>query len=461
MKSSGRDEKLRVQIPEKLVFLFDPARYKVARGGRGSGKSWSFARALLVLGVSRKIRVLCAREVQLSIKQSVHKLLKDQIELLGLSSFYRVLETEIRGTNGTEFAFYGLSSLTIDTIKSFEGIDYCWVEEGQTITKRSWDILIPTIRKEGSEIWISYNPDLESDETHQRFTVNPPPGTVSVEINWKDNPWFSGTLDIERRHCQTYDQDNYDNIWEGKCRPAVEGAIYFKQIQAMEEDHRICDVPCDPLLAVHVVVDLGWNDQMAIGLVQKNASSIRVIDYIEDRHKTLAEYDQILRALGYRWGRLWLPHDGFSKDIKTGMSSEQILSRLGWDVAGPEEIVQMGIEEGIKATRQLFSRLYIDRTKCARLIECLKRYRRAINRATNTPSAPLHDEFSNGADMLRYVACNVEQMDAGRPEDPVAALLKKIAAAKPSNPLERSRSKLFSQPPAADIPPIPRGGLRV
>ena len=130
-------KKIKPEFPEKLSFLFKPKRYKVARGGRGSAKSWSFAMALLLLGVNRKLRILCAREVQLSIKQSVHKLLKDQISLLGLSEYYEILENEIRCKNGTEFNFTGLSTLTVDTIKSFEGVDICWVEEGQAISPRS------------------------------------------------------------------------------------------------------------------------------------------------------------------------------------------------------------------------------------------------------------------------------------------------------------------------------------
>jgi phage terminase large subunit len=122
---------IRVTIPEKLQFLFRPARYKVARGGRGSAKSWSFARALLILGIKDRLRILCAREIQNSIKQSVHKLLTDQIQVLCLERYYTVLDNEIRGANGTEFAFVGLSSLTVDTIKSFEGYDICWVEGGR------------------------------------------------------------------------------------------------------------------------------------------------------------------------------------------------------------------------------------------------------------------------------------------------------------------------------------------
>jgi phage terminase large subunit len=403
-------KEINAQFPKKLNFLFKPYRYKVARGGRGSAKSWSFARALLIKAINNRMRILCAREVQLSIKQSVHKLLKDQIELLGLTSYFDVYDTEIRGRNGSEFAFTGLSQLTVDTIKSFEGYDICWVEEGQAITKRSWEILIPTIRKDFSEIWISYNPDLETDETHQRFTVNKPDDCFNVEMNWRDNPWFNDVLERERLRCKRDYPDDYDNIWEGRCRPAAEGAIYYKQMEEAQDQGRICNVPYDPMLKVHIVIDLGWADSMAIGMVQKHTSELRVIDYIEDSHKTLADYSGMLKKRNYNWGRLFLPHDGFAKGLKTGKSSADILTALGWTVVSKDLIVQLSVEEGIKQTRFTFPRLYIDKTKCERLIECLKRYRRHINRATQAATIPLHDEFSHGADMMRYLCINADNM---------------------------------------------------
>ena len=155
--SAIRKVEVRADFPVKLSFLFRPARYKVARGGRGSAKSWSFARALIIKADAAPLRVLCTREVQMSIKDSVHRLLGDQIEALGLSHRYEVLATEIRNKHtGSTFVFAGLSTQTIESIKSYEGIDVCWVEEGQKVSKRSWDILAPTIRKPSSEIWVTY-----------------------------------------------------------------------------------------------------------------------------------------------------------------------------------------------------------------------------------------------------------------------------------------------------------------
>lgn len=398
---------LNCEFPEKLGFLFKPSRYKVARGGRGSGKSWGFARAILILGMQKKMRVLCAREVQKSIKQSVYKLLCDQIEALGLSSFYETLATEIRGKNGSEIVFNGLSDQTADSIKSFEGCNIVWVEEGQSVSERSWNILIPTIRAQGSEIWVTYNPELETDPTHVRFVMQPPDDCVSVLMNWRDNPWFPEVLEKERQDCLKRDPEGYKNIWEGECKPAVTGAIYYNEIAAAEAANRVCNVPYDPMLKVHVVFDLGWNDAMAISLVQVQSSEVRIIEYIEDSHKTLDYYSNMLKAKGLNWGSLYLPHDGRNKDFKTGKSAEEIMRALGWDVLITPN---MSIEDGIRVSRMTFPRIYFDRAKTSRLVECLKRYRRHINQLTQEAGAPLHDEFSHGADDFRYICVNAESM---------------------------------------------------
>lgn len=400
---------MNVDLPEKLGFLLtSKQRYLGAKGGRGSAKSWSVAKALLILGTTRKLRILCAREVQKSIKQSVHKLLKDQIEALGLSKFYEVLDNEIRGRNGTEFSFSGLSDQTADSIKSFEGVDICWVEEAQSISRRSWKILIPTIRKAGSQIFITFNPELDTDETYDRFVTNAPDSCQIVDMNYTDNPWFPDVLEQERLHAKaTLPAAEYENIWEGKCMPAVVGAIYFNEMSKAEEERRICNVPYDPMLKVHVVFDLGWNDAMAISLVQRQSSELRVIEYIEDSHKTLDHYSAELKKKNLNWGKVWLPHDGRNKNIQTGKSAEETMQALGWDVSITPS---MSVEDGIRTARMAFGRTYFDKTKAARLVQCLKRYRRSINQQTNEPGAPLHDEWSHGADDFRYVCINADEM---------------------------------------------------
>jgi len=397
-----------VRFPEKLEFLFKPHRFKVCYGGRGGAKSWGYARALLITGAERKLRILCTREVQKSIKDSVHKLLGDQIQELGLGQFYDVLTTEIRGKNGTEFIFAGLADHTAESIKSFEGIDRVWIEEAQAVSKRSWDILIPTIRKPDSEVWISFNPELDSDETYKRFVLNPPPSAVVVKINYQDNPWFPEVLEAERLHCKATDPESYENIWEGNTKAAVDGAIYAKEIAASMESGRFANVPYDPKLKVHVVCDLGFNDAMAIILAQRQLSEIRIIDYIEDSHRTLDWYSATLKDKKMNWGKLWLPHDAKHKTLAAaGKSTEDIMRGLGWIT---EIVPDAGIEPGIKSARMALNQTYFDKTKSARLIECLKRYRRSIPTTTGEPGSPVHDEYSHGADAYRYLSLVADKM---------------------------------------------------
>ena len=401
---------INASFPDALSFLFEPFRYKVAHGGRGSGKSWGYARALLILALKKQIRVMCAREVQRSIKDSVHKLLSDQIQALGLGAEFEVLETTIRARRTkSEFLFAGLASHTVETIKSFEGVDICWIEEAQTVSKKSWDILIPTIRADDSEIWITFNPDMDTDETYVRFVVSPPPNSVVRQVNYTDNPWFPAVLEQERLHCQISNPDDYERIWLGKCRKSVAGAIYGREVSKAYDENRICAVPYNPMLKVHTVWDLGWNDSMAISMVQRERSgALRIIEYIEDSHKTLDWYVSELRKRPLNWGHDFIPHDGQTRDFKTGKSTEEILKGMGRSVKITPNI---GIENGIKAARMAFAVAYFDAAKTVRLVECLKRYRRALNQSTGEPGAPVHDEYSHGADDWRYVAVASELMD--------------------------------------------------
>jgi len=396
-----------ITIPPKLIDpLFTPKRYKVLYGGRGGAKSWAAARALLAKGMERPLRILCAREIQRSINDSVHRLLSDQISELGLSSFYAVTDSSIRGRNGTEFFFSGLRTQDVHKLKSYEGVDICWVEEAHVVSKKSWDILIPTIRKEASEIWITFNPELDTDETYTRFVVNPPAESVVVHTTYSDNPWFPDVLELERLDLQKRDPVAYENVWEGKCRASVEGAIYEAELANVYTEGRFRRVPYDPLLKVHTVWDLGWNDMMSIILVQRGVSEVRVIGYIQDHHKTLADYVDMLDRQPYRYAYDWLPHDGKAKDYKSGKSAEELLKGMGRKVRIVENL---GIEAGIKAARLMFPRVYFDE-RADKLLYALKRYRRTINQTTGQPGPPLHDDASHGSDAFRYLAVAVDKM---------------------------------------------------
>lgn len=384
---------IRAEFPAKLRPLFEPKRYKVMHGGRGGGKSWAVARALLLMAADKPLRILCAREIQKSMRDSVHRLLKDQIVALGLTAEFEILDNEIRGPNGSIFLFTGLQAHTVDSIKSFEGCDRVWVEEAHGVSKKSWDTLIPTIRKPGSEIWMTLNPDMDTDETWVRFCETPSDDTWVCSINHGDNPFFPDVLEQERIKAKALDPDSYDHIWEGKPRRVAEGAIYRHEIDQLYTDKRVTLVPYDPELPVHTIWDLGWNDAMTIILAQRGPREVRVIGYIEDSNRTLDWYVGQLEKNPYRWGTDFLPHDGRTRNFQTGKSTEELLKDMGRTV---HVLPQTSVEEGIKAARLLFPKCYFDKDKTARLVECLRRYRRDINQKTNEPGAPLHDEFSHG-----------------------------------------------------------------
>ena len=396
-----------INLPIAAQALLRPKRFKIVKGGRGSAKSHTVAQILLALGKSKRHRILCCREVQKSIKASVHQLLRDKIEQMGLQSFYQVLDTEIRGANGTQFLFSGLADHTVDSIKSLEGVSIVWVEEGQTISKKSLDLLVPTIRVEGSEIFITFNPELDTDEVWKRFVAQPSDDTIVITMNWRDNPWFPQVLEEERIKCKTRAPEDYDTIWEGKCRPTVVGAIWAREVENLMAQGRYRPMEYDPMLQVHTVWDLGWAYSMTIGFVQRAASEVRLIDYIEGSFRTLEDYVKDIKTRPWNWGNDWIPHDGRARDFKSGMSTEEMLKKLG---RNPMIVPQIGVEEGIKATRLVIPRLWMNSNTCAQPLEHMKRYRRTINPQTNQPGPPLHDEHSHCGDMIRYLAVVIDQI---------------------------------------------------
>lgn len=214
------------QLPDWAQRLWEPSRYKVMRGGRGSAKSRTAATALLLQACESPHRVLCAREIQKSIKDSVKRLLDDEIERLGLSSFYESTENEIRGKNGSLFIFAGLRGNSA-SVKSMEGITRCWVEEAQTISQSSLNDLVPTIRAEGSEIWFTYNPKFETDPVDVMFKADElPPSTILLHVNWQDNPWFPDVLRAEMEYDKRRDMDKYLHIWEGQYQTSSESRVF-------------------------------------------------------------------------------------------------------------------------------------------------------------------------------------------------------------------------------------------
>ena len=399
----------KAQFPVKLECLFQPekSRYRILYGGRGGAKSWGVARALLIKGAQRSLRILCAREFQTSIKDSVHKLLCDQIIDLGLEGFYEITQASIRGKNGTEFAFVGLKN-NVANVKSYEGVDICWVEEAQTTSRLSWNILIPTIRKEGSEIWVTFNPELETDETYQRFVLHPPENSVVQKINWSDNPWFPETLMLEKDALRMRDVEAYNTVWEGICRQTVDGAIFAREMQMAELDGRITKVGYDPMKPVHAVFDLGWSDATAIWFVQFIGMETRLIRYHEDNQKTISDYLAKMQTYGYVYDTLWLPHDAENKTLAAaGRSIDQIVRGAGYKT---KIIPRTPIVDSINAARTLFRNCWFDRDNCYDGLQCLRHYRYEVDPDTKAFSKnPLHDQFSHGADAFRMLGLVVNE----------------------------------------------------
>jgi phage terminase large subunit len=405
--SDVTDAIAKAEFPVKLEGLFKKSRYKVLYGGRGGAKSWGIARALLIKGAKDPIRILCAREFQTSIRDSVHKLLCDQIEALGLLGFYEITQTSIRGRNGTEFSFVGLKN-NVSNIKSYEGVDICWVEEAQTTSRLSWNILIPTIRKQGSEIWISFNPELETDETYQRFVAIPPADCITMKVNWSDNPWFPETLKLEKDSLKLRDEEAYNQVWEGLCRQTVDGAIFAKEMQQAEKDGRICRVPYDATKPVHAIFDLGWSDSTAIWFLQFVGMETRLIRYIEDSQKTISFYLATMQTFGYVYDTIWLPHDAENKTLAAaGRTIDDIVRAAGYKT---EIMPRVPIVDSINAARTIFPTCYFDREHTADGLACLRHYRYEVDPETGQFSRnPLHDHYSHGADAFRYIALMIKE----------------------------------------------------
>ncbi len=369
---------------------------------------------MLTIGAERKIRVLCARETQKSLAESVHHLLTEQIKELGLEGHYRILEGAIYGTNGTEFRFAGLRH-NINNIKSLEDFDIVWVEEAHSVSKGSWEKLIPTLRKDGSEIWISFNPELDTDDTYTRFVVAPPSSAYVRKVNWRDNPWFPVVLQQEREELLAKDPVACDHIYEGNCRSAQEGAIYEAELRAAMAAGRIGKVPYDPMFPVDTFWDLGFGDMVSIWLVQTVGFEYRLIDYEQNRQKAIGFYVQQLQTRPYVWGTDYLPWDGHTPHLASGRSLRQLMEGLGRRVA-PPLAQRPQVYDGINATRTIFPQLHFDEEKCREGIKGLRHYRWGEPaKSGQERSQPLHDFASHSSDALRCLAVYIKFPEKKKP----------------------------------------------
>jgi phage terminase large subunit len=399
-----------VDFPEKFQFLFKPMRYKVAYGGRGGAKSWAFARALLLMAAQKKMLIVCAREIQNSIRDSVHRLLESQIQQMGLQGFYEVTKEVIRGANGSEFIFKGLWN-NVDNIKSLEGADVVWIEEANLTSEGTWEKLKPTVRKEGSEIWLSFNPELEEDYLHEVFVVGAPPANSHVvKVGWQDNPWFPSVLRDEMLEMRTKDAAKHAHIWEGHCKQVVDGAIFAGELQSAHDDNRITRVPVQAGVPVSTYWDLGYSDNTAIWFVQMVGFEYRVIDFYQANAQKMPHYVDVLARRGYLYGDHHLPHDAEHEQLAASESIKQQLQSalrdnkaLGKQVRIVERTPSKA--QAIDSARRVFERCVFDKERCKEGLQCLKRYRYKTDEKTGrTSKDPTHDKWSHGADAFLQMA---------------------------------------------------------
>jgi len=385
-----------VEIPSAFKGLFEKHRIKCYYGGRGAGKSQSVAMWLLGEGMAEKQNILCCREYQVSIKESVKSLLDSLIEEMDLGWFYTSLQTEIRGKNGSRIFFAGIKN-NIANIKSMHDIKKCWIEEGQVISENSINILLPTIRSEGSEIIITMNPILEDDPAYQRFVLYPSEDSVVRMVNYSDNKFFPLVLENERLDLLRRNPELYKNVWEGQCLLAVEGAIFAKEIENASKrteeypDSRITKVPYDKTKPVDVFYDLGRGDKTAMWFVQQIGYEYRFINYYENNGEHFSHYIKIAKDLGYVYGRHYLPHDAENENIAAIKTiKQQAIDAFGSGIIVIPRISKKAL--AIDAARGVADMCVWDRTNCADGLTCLRKYAYKVDPDTGkTSREPEHD----------------------------------------------------------------------
>lgn len=376
-----------VTFAEPFQGLFKPYRYKVYYGGRGGAKSWAMARALLLKGAQVKIRVLCVREIQHVIADSVHKLLSEQVEALGLTSIYRITNNRIIGTNGTEFIFAGLRA-NVREIKSKEGVDVCWAEEAESVTDESWGVLIPTIRKPGSEIWVSFNPLNASDPTYQRFVVHTPPDTLLQQVSWRDNPWFPEVLIKEKDYLKRIDPDAYNHIWEGKVR-TISNAVVFKDRFVLES----FTTPKD----VKLLHGTDW------GFGSDPSTLVRCfVDYPRNRLYVDAEIYSFgieLDQLPKHFSKMDTARTHLIKADNSRPETIRFMQRRGFNISGAKKW-NGSVEDGI-AILKSFEKIVIN-TRCKHTIDEFRTYSYKIDKTTGEVLPVVVDRQNHCIDSIRY-----------------------------------------------------------
>ena len=399
---------LRIETTRTFEPLLAPARYKGAWGGRGSGKSHFFA-DLLVEDCLRQrgLLAVCIREVQKSLKESVKRLIEAKLRERGLGEAegFVCLKEEIRTPGNGAIIFQGMQDHNAESIKSLEGYHRAWVEEAQCLSSRSLDMLQPTLREPGSELWFSWNPRLKTDPV-DRLLRGPeiPSGAAVVGANWRSNYWLSEELRKERQDCLRIKPEQYDHIWEGDYVTVAEGAYYAQALTQAKSEGRIGSVAFDPLMPVRLFFDIGGAgaraDACAIWPAQYIGREIRVRDYYEAQGQPLAAHVAWLRGAGYGPERasIWLPHDGATSDRVFSVSYESALRDAGYDVTVVPNQGKGAAAARIEAARRLFPSIWFDEDTTGAGRGALGWYHEQKDEARGIGLGPKHDWSSHGAD---------------------------------------------------------------
>lgn len=415
-----------IELPQKLVAVFaGNARYRGAYGGRGSGKTRSFAKMAAVKGYQLSCAgeeglIIIGREYMNSLEESSFAEVKAAILSLDwLARHYDVGEKYIRTKDGRiSFAFVGLKH-HLDSIKSKARIHLLWVDEAEKLSERAWSKAIPSVREENSEIWVTWNPERKTSATHCRFREHPPSGAKIVELNWRDNPWFPEVLNLERLEDKQKRPEQYAHIWEGDFIGAAEGAYFAKSLLTAREEGRIGHVARDPLMSVKAFWDIGGTgaraDATAIWIAQFIGREIRVLNYYEAQGQPLSAHIDWLRQNSYGDAQMILPHDGVTRDRVHDVSFAGSLRDAGFFV---DIVPNQGVGAArlrIEAVRRLFNAIWFHEETTKAGIDALGWYHEKRDDNRQIGLGPEHDWSSHGADAfglmcVAYEAPNDKQI---------------------------------------------------
>jgi len=437
-----------LQIKTARVFepLLEPARYKGAHGGRGSGKSHFFAEKLIDDSLAEPgetgegLRSVCIREVQKDLAQSAKLLIEQKLshfkctEADGFKVYRDVIQTPGDGI----IIFKGMNDYTADSIKSLEGFKRGWWEEAQTATPHSLKLYRPTLRAEGSERWFSWNPRRKTDPVDRLLRGEEiPTGSVVVRANWRDNPWFTSELELERTDTLRTDPEQYPHIWDGDYVSVIEGAYYAKLLMTAREENRVGRVAADPLMSHHAFFDIGGTgakaDAVAVWVAQFIGKEIRALNYYEAVGQPLATHLAWMREQKYMPGQtqIWLPHDGSTNDKVYDVSYESAIKAAGYDVEVVPNQGKGAAKARIEVGRRLFPTVWFNEETTSGGIDALGWYHEKRDEVRGIGLGPEHDWASHGADAfgLLCIAAEDIQKQAGRkPGNPYEGLASGYAA---------------------------------